>query len=325
MRLRTVIFAGLALALAGCGVIIDRTAARAEAEAEERWPPVGRFAEVDGTRVHYVQKGNGPDVVLIHGAGGNVRDFTFSLMDRLAQDYRVTAFDRPGLGYTGRMRPELAKPFNAEAESPQAQAALLSQAAQQIGVSAPVVLGHSYGGAVAMAWGLDHPASALVIVSGAIMPWPGGLGKQYTVVGSSVGGAVLPPFATAFVNPMNTGNVLESIFAPQPVPEGYLEHVGPGLSLRRGTIRANARQVNNLRQHLVTMSARYPELEMPVELVHGDADTIVGLRVHAAQALPLLPDANLTVLEGLGHMPHHAREGAVVEAVRRAAERAGLR
>lgn len=325
MRLRLAIAAGIVLALAGCGVVLDRTATRAETAAEARWPPVGQFVEVDGTRVHYVQKGTGPDVVLIHGAGGNLRDFTFSLVDRLARDYRVTAFDRPGLGYTGRTRPGLSRPFNAEAESPQAQAALLAAAAQRIGLSEPVVLGHSFGGAVAMAWGLDHPAAALVIVSGAIMPWPGGLGAQYTVMGSSVGGAVLPPVLTAFVQPMNTQGVVSSIFEPQPVPDGYLAHVGPGLSLRRETLRANARQVNNLRPHLVTMAARYPQLDLPVELIHGDIDTIVGLKIHAEQALPILPDAKLTVLEGIGHMPHHAREGAVVEAIHRAAARAGLR
>ena len=317
--------AGAALALAGCGFIVETRADRAEARAEARWPPVGQFTEVDGTRVHYVQQGAGPDLVLLHGAGGNLRDFTFSMMDRLSQDYRVTAFDRPGLGYTGRVLDSFARPFNADAESPQQQAALLSRAARQIGVEAPVVLGHSYGGAVAMAWGLDHPARALVIVSGAIMPWPGGLGAQYRVIGSALGGAVVPPLLTATVTPMNTHGIARSIFEPQAVPEGYLAHVGPGLSLRRGTLRANARQVNSLRPHLVSMSARYPELMVPVEMIHGDVDTIVGLSVHARQALPLLPDAALTVLEGIGHMPHHAREGAVAEAVNRAAGRAGLR
>ncbi|GGB12612.1 alpha/beta fold hydrolase [Allosediminivita pacifica] len=313
------------IVLAGCGALIDQRASRAEAEAERRWPPVGQFVEVDGTPVHFVQAGRGPDLVLIHGAGGNLRDFTFSLMERLAEDYRVTAFDRPGLGYTGRAGARYTGAFNSRAESPQVQADLLAAAAGQLGVESPVVLGHSYGGSVAMAWGLDHEAAALVSVSGAIMPWPGSLGAQYKVLGSSLGGAAVPPFATAFVDPMNTEDVLAGIFAPQSVPEGYLEHVGPGLTLRRETLRANARQVNGLRPHLVEMSKRYEDLQIPVELIHGDADTTVGLEIHSAAAVEVLPDAELTVLPGVGHMPHHAREGAVVEAVHRAARRAGLR
>ena len=313
------------LALAGCGVYVDSRADRAEAEAERRWPPVGQFVEVNGTRVHYIQKGRGPDVVLIHGAGGNLRDFTFSLVDRLARDYRVTAFDRPGLGHTGRADDSYAGAFNARAESPQVQAALLAAAARRIGVDRPVVVGHSYGGSVAMAWGLDHDAAAVVSLAGAIMPWPGDLGAQYRVLGSSFGGAVVAPFATAFASDAQVRDVVRGIFAPQPVPEGYVDHVGPGLSLRRETLRANGRQVNSLRPNLVTMSARYEDLRIPVELVHGDADTIVGLKIHSEAAAAILPDANLTVLPGVGHMPHHAREGAVVEAIGRAARKAGLR
>ncbi|MBS0122944.1 alpha/beta fold hydrolase [Thetidibacter halocola] len=312
-----------ALVVPGGSLWMGARAERAEAEAERRWPPVGGFVEVDGTRVHYVQQGQGPDVVLIHGAGGNLRDFTFSLMGRLAESHRVTAFDRPGLGYTGRPDPSVTGAFNPRAESPQVQAALLARAAGALGVAAPVVLGHSYGGAVAMAWGLDHPASGLVILSGAVMPWPGSLGAQYKVLGSGIGGAAVPLVVTAFTDPMQTGSVVNSIFEPQSAPEGYLDHIGPGLSLRRETLRANSRQVNTLRPHVVSMSERYPSLSLPVEFLHGDADTIVPLKVHAERAAPLIPAARLTVLEGIGHMPHHAREGAVIEAVRRAVARAG--
>ncbi len=306
-----------AIILAGCGVVVDGRATRAETAAETRWPPVGRFVEVNGTRVHYVQQGQGPDVVLLHGASGNLRDFTFDLVDRLAQSYRVTAFDRPGLGYTGRADPSYENAFTRGAESPQEQAALLAAAASQIGVKAPVVVGHSFGGAVAMAWGLDHDASGVVSLGGAIMPWPGGLDRQYRIVGSSIGGAVLPPFVAAFANPDETAGILSRIFAPQAAPEGYQAHVGPGLSLRRATIRANGKQVNSLRPALVEMSKRYPAMPVPVELIHGTADTIVGLAIHSETAEQILPQARLTRLEGVGHMPHHARPGAVVEAVRR--------
>lgn len=311
------------LLLGGCAVTQIR-ADRAEKQAEDRWPPIGDFVEVDGLRVHYVQKGSGPDVVLLHGASGNLRDFTFSLVDRLARDYRVTAFDRPGLGYTGRAE-RYEGAFNARAETPQDQAALLAQAARRIGVSRPVVVGHSYGASVAMAWGLDQDAAAVVSLGGAIMPWPGSLDTQYQVLGSSVGGAVVPAFVTAFVDPMSTRKSVAGIFAPQDMPDGYLAYLGPGLSLRRETIRANGRQVARLRPALVEMSKRYGDLTIPVELVHGTADTTVGYAIHSEAAAKLLPNARLTPLDGVGHMPHHAREGATVEAIRRAAERAGLR
>lgn len=312
------------ISLLGGGVFVNWRAGTMEQASLARWPAVGSFVEVDGTPIHYLQKGTGPDVVLIHGASGNLQDFTFHLMDRLAQTYRVTAFDRPGLGHSGRDARHQGA-FNTRAETPQEQAAVLAKAAQNLGISTPIVVGHSFGGAVAMAWALDHDAAAVVSLGGAIMPWPGALDRQYRVLGNALGGALIPPFVTAFLNPMSTAEAVDGIFAPQSMPDGYLGHVGPGLSLRRAVIRANGRQVYRLRPALIDMSARYGTLDLPIELLHGTDDTTVGLDIHAVAAAAILPDATLTRLEGVGHMPQHARPGAVVEAINRAADRAGLR
>lgn len=316
--------AALSLALtsllaAGCGVLADGAATRREQAAEARWPPTGRLIEVGGRRVHAHVQGQGPDLVLIHGASGNTRDFTFALADRLARTHRVIAFDRPGLGWSDDL--------GAAGVSPMAQAEVLRAAAGELGVRRPVVLGHSYGGAVAMAWGLGDPGGtgALVILSGATMPWPGGLGPWYRITASDLGAATVVPLISAFAPLGRAERAIGSIFAPDPVPAGYAEHVGAGLTLRRDTLRANARQVNGLKPWLVAMSAEYPRLEVPVEILHGTEDRIVPLEVHAAPMAALLPDARLTRLEGVGHMPHHARPDAVLEAVRAATRRAMAR
>ncbi len=325
----TMITVGLsALALTGCAGIVDHRADRREAEAEAQYPPEGRIITLeDGRRVHAVTKGQGPDLILLHGASGNTRDFTFAFMDRLTDRYRVTAFDRPGLGWTDRAAPSLAGPFDKRAESPLQQAAMLQEAADAIGIADPVVLGHSYGGSVALAWGLLRPGetSALVVLAGASNPWPGGLGPYYTFTASSLGGAVVVPLITAFAPLNRAEDAVESIFAPQPVPEGYVDYVGAGLTLRRETLRANARQVNSLRPHVAEMSENYDRLPMPVEIVHGTADTIVPLAIHSEPLSRQIPEANLTRLDGVGHMPHHSAPEAVVDAIDRAASRAGLR
>jgi pimeloyl-ACP methyl ester carboxylesterase len=324
LAVRTLTFLSLIL-LAGCGVIVESRADTREADAVRKWPPIGQFVEVDGRRVHAFVTGRGPDLVLIHGASGNLRDFTFDFVDQVKGSYRVIAFDRPGLGYTDRASDRYGGAFNSAAESPEDQAAMLSKAAAKLGVTNPIVLGHSYGGSVAMAWGLNHPAAALVIVAGATMPWPGKLGASYTVLGSGLGGAVVPPFVTAFTSEETINGTVNSIFSPNSAPEGYAEYVGPGLTLRRESLRANARQVNSLRPHVVEMSKRYPGITIPVELVHGDADTTVPLDVHSRPLDALLPNSNLTVLPGVGHMPHHVQPKAVVAAINRAARKAGLR
>ncbi len=313
--------------LAGCGAITDRAADRREARAEAAFPPGGQFVDVDGRRVHAVVMGAGPDLVLIHGAGGSTRDFTFAFAGRMAERYRVTVMDRPGQGYTDRTDPRYAGVFATAAESPREQARMLAAAAGKLGVTRPIVLGHSFGGSVAMAWALEFPedTAALVIVAGATEPWPGGLGPLYNITGSSFGGAILPPLISAYVPATRIEDAITRIFAPNPVPEGYAAYVGPELSIRRASFRANARQVNSLRPHVVEMSAQYPTIDMPVEIVHGDADTIVPLDIHSETLSRQVPGANLTVLAGVGHMPHHSDPQAVADAIDRAAARAGLR
>jgi pimeloyl-ACP methyl ester carboxylesterase len=115
--------------------------------------------------------------------------------------------------------------------------------------------------------------------------------------------------------------MVASIFAPDPVPPGYAAHVGAGLTLRRDTLRANARQVNGLKPHIARMAENYGALTLPVEIVHGTADTIVPARIHAIPLSERLPQARLTLIDGAGHMPHHTHPEVVVDAIRRAAGR----
>ena len=312
-----------ALVAIGGSIAVDKRADRREAAWEAEFPPMGQLIEVDGVTVHVVVMGEGPDLVLIHGASGNLRDFTYSLMPRLAERYRVIAFDRPGLGYTDRL-PGYGGAWEKGAESPAEQAALFSAAAAQLGADRPLVLGHSYGAAVALAWALDHPVAGVINVAGATQPWPGELGWLYDVVGSRFGGAVVPPLVTAFITDGYIETATAGAFVPQEMPEDYGLHMGPELAVRRGTIRANYKQVDSLYPHVLAMSERYPELTVPLEIVHGDADKSVPLAVHSIPLSQQVPGANLVILEGVGHMPHHADEDAIVAAVDRAAARAGL-
>lgn len=297
-----------------------------EAQAVRDNPPANEIIEVDGVPVHYKVMGSGPDLVLIHGASGNLNDFTLGFTDRLTDRYRVILFDRPGLGWTGRL-PGYGGAWNNTEETPLEQAGLLQKAADQIGVKNPIVLGHSFGGIVALAWGLSRPedTAALVLVSAVAEPWPGELGWTYTVNGSTLGGALFVPLITAFVPQSYVSSSIESIFAPQEAPEGYADHIGVGLTLRRESTRANAQQVNALRPHVVEMRKSYGTLEMPIEAIHGDADTIVPLEIHAEVLMGDVPNGNLTVLPGEGHMPQHTSPEKVVTAIDRAAARAGLR
>jgi pimeloyl-ACP methyl ester carboxylesterase len=299
----SLIIAALGLA----GVTHWRASAR-EATAEAAYPPSGQFVTVDGLRLHYEMAGQGPDLVLIHGASGSLRDLTFSLRDRLTDRYRVTVVDRPGLGHSDPL-PET---------SLLAQARHIRAGVAQLGVTDPVVLGQSYGGAVALAWALDGGPRALVLVGSPSMPWPGKLDPWYRLTSTAVGRALVVPLASAFVPDSYVRQATAGVFAPDPVPEGYDTFLGSPLILRRQTLATNTAQVNALRAELVTMVPRYPALTLPVELVHGTADTIVPIDIHSVPLSSLLPNDTLTVIPGAGHMPHHSHADLVIEAIDRA-------
>src|SRR5208282_6522324 len=156
---------GVALLLLGLivGGLVVFTALRAR-QVEKILPPLGRFIEVDGARIHYLDEGSGPPLLLIHGLAGQMRHFTYSLLDRLKSDYRVVILDRPGSGYSTR--------------PPQASAAIDAQArtiahfAKALALERPLVVGHSLGGAIALSLALNHPdeVGGLALIAPATHP-----------------------------------------------------------------------------------------------------------------------------------------------------------
>ncbi|MBT9383204.1 alpha/beta hydrolase [Pseudooceanicola sp. CBS1P-1] len=307
----------IVLLATGAGLTAWR-GARLEARARAEHPPEGRLISVGGHRVHAVQMGRGRDVVLIHGASGNTRDYTFRLAPELAKRYRVTVFDRPGMGYSARI--------GQGGASIAEQADHLAEAARLLGLHRPVIVGHSYGGAVAMAWALRQAgdASAIVSVAGATHPWRGRLDAFHARLSMPLLGPALAHLIRAWVPESYVRAQMEGVFAPQEAPDGYGDHIGLGLILRPRAFVENARQRTRLRAELAAQSPLYPQITLPVEVVHGTADTTVGLSIHSARLAAEIPGTTLTPLPGIGHMPHHAARARVIAAIDRAALRAPL-
>lgn len=293
-------------------------AARHEARAQAEYPPLGQFVTIDGARLHLLQVGQGPDIVLIHGASGNMRDFTLDLVGRLSDRYRVTVVDRPGLGHSDRLDRDGATIFE--------QADVLVRAVRQLGVERPLVLGHSYGGAVALAWATRHPeaAAGLILLAAASNPWEGPLSTYYRVLSHPLGQRFAVPLLTAWVPDHVVTDTIASVFAPQPTPPGYADGIGPGLTLQRRALRENAMQRAGILAEVRQMVPDYASIEVPVEILHGDADTTVWASIHAEPLSRQIAGANLVVMEGVGHSPHYAEPETVVDAIDRAAARAGL-
>lgn len=187
--------------------------------------------------------------------------------------------------------------------------------------------GQSYGGSVSLAWAVTHPdaLSALVLIAPAAVPWDTPLDTFNTVAATPTGNALALPFITAFAPDWFVAKTLDQVFAPQVAPAGYARHFGPGLTMRRASMHTNAKQRANLVHELANLQPRYGEISVPTEIVHGTADTTVGLEWHSQRLVDQIPGAELIELDGIGHMPQVVSAPEVAAAIDRAALRAGLR
>lgn len=294
-----------AAALAGAALWNNANARK----AEEEHPPAGQFLEVDGVRLHYLDRGLGRPVVLLHGNGVTLDDWGASgVLDRAAVGHRVIAFDRPGFGYSARPRTTV--------WTPRAQAALLARALEQLGVADAVVVGHSWGALVALALGLDHPhvAGGLVLMGGYyyataradVLPMAAPavplLGDVLAHTLSPLGGAMMGPI------------IIKTSFAPAPVSEKFARFPLQ-LALRPGQVHATAADAALMVPAALEMSRHYGELDLPVVIMAGKGDRIVDVATHAQALAADILDSELRVLSGLGHLFHYDAVEDVVDAV----------
>ncbi len=305
MSSRSIFSAGTLAAATGLGYISRRKAL----DAEKTHPPLGEFVSINGKRVHYVRQGEGPALILIHGAGGNLRDFTFELATKMAKTNEVVAFDHPGHGYTD--------PLHWRGESPGEQSELLHNAALEIGITSAIICGYSLGGAVSLAWALEHKVfvKGLLLVATASHPWPGGVGLLFSSAAHLLTAPFVVPEISAFAPVSIVERTVKSVFWPQKPPKGYLDYIGTGLSLRAHSVRANARQVARLKPHVTKMAAQYHTIEMPVEILHGKEDRSVYATLHSEALHRTNPNSNYTALSHIGHTSHHHAHDKILAAL----------
>jgi pimeloyl-ACP methyl ester carboxylesterase len=288
---------------------------------ERRFPPVGRFVEVDGCRLHYREEG--PDeepargtVVLLHGASSNLVESMLGLGRSLAQSYRVVAFDRPGHGWSER------KPGLSEAE-PARQAALIAGALRQLGIRNAVIVGHSWSGTIVPHLALDHAdvTGAILVLSGITSPWPGGyIGWYRRLIDSRAGWLLMRTLAVPVLL-MLRPPMKRKTFRPQAAPRGIVTEGFIPLAFRPRTYEANMQDFAVMYDAVLRQSIRYREIRLPVTVVAGDRDEIVWTDLHSLSFAREVPGAELILMSGIGHMPQYADQETVLAAIVALAER----
>jgi len=277
--------------------------------------PPGAFVVAGGVRVHYVRAGKGPPLVYVHGAKGSTYDFTLSVGPRLAERYETVAIDRPGSGFSDR-------PATGQ-NRPEAQAAVLRAAAARLGIVRPVLVGHSLGAAVALAWALDAPDEVAAVVTlgayalplGGPPPWVVKL-MRYPAVLRGAGALARSRLGRPLVR-----GAVERAFSPAPAPAAYLE-IAPRLALQPAALLGDGADREVAEAGLAALRPRYPGLLTPLVIVVGAEDHMVppavSERLHA-----LVPRSELVRVPGAGHMPQFSAPEAVIAAVDHATVLAG--
>lgn len=293
------------------------------ASVEERYPATGSFIMAGDVRLHYRDHPAGEQadlhpVVFLHGASSNLNDLEAPLAPLLKGRARLIFFDRPGHGWSSRQKEDGAM------ATPSGQAAAISQALRDLGVEKAVVVGHSLGGAVAAAFAVNHPdqLAGVVFLAPATHPWPGAaVTWYYPLTRMPVIGRLFSNFVAIPAGNLLYHSSVRKIFEPSRMPRDYEERSATRLVLRPGVFRNNAADVVNLYDAVLALAPRYGEIRVPVSILSDPLDTVVLHSIHSEGLKRDIAGAELTVIEGAGHMPAWTRPQEIIAEIVRVGRR----
>jgi pimeloyl-ACP methyl ester carboxylesterase len=277
--------------------------------AEARNRPIGRFLDVGGIRLHYLERGKGDPLVLLHGNGSMIEDFeTSGLIDMAARKHRVIVFDRPGYGYSERPRGTI--------WTPAAQADLLYRALKQLSVARAIILGHSWGTSVAIALALKYPkaVSGLILASGYYYPSARGdvvvLSQPAIPVIGDIIRYTIAPLASRLLWPL----AMRKIFGPAPVPKKF-ERFPKEMAVRPSQLRASAAESFLMIPDAIAFQDRYADLRMPVVIIAGDQDRLIDIERQSSRLHREITQSAFRRVRGAGHMIHQTATSDVMAAI----------
>lgn len=293
-------------------IILAGVSGCASLNAEKIAPRIGEMVDVDGVAMHVATAGRRDSakapVVLIHGASVNLRDMKIALGDALADDRFVVMVDRPGLGYSER--PDGAHQLGT-------QAALIKGAVDALGIERPIIVGQSFGGAVALRYALEYQdeMSGLVLLAPVSHEWPGGVDWHNHAATTPVLGFVFRRLIIPAYGSVAARGIVEASFAPNDMPDMYYERAGVPLLFRAGQFKANASDLVHLKEEIRAQQDRYATLNLPVAVATGETDTAVSPEIHAKTLAKDVDGAALTLFPDTGHALHHAQTDAIIDVI----------
>lgn len=281
---------------------------------EKTYPNKGELIDVGGYRMNSVyvprpKTADLPTLVFIHGASANLRDPMMAFRAKLEGRADMLFLDRPGLGFSERGGPQNGYPDG--------QADAIATLMQKRGIKKAIIISHSFGGAIAASFALNHKdmVEGLLFLSPATHPWPGGIEWYYDVTKTPVIGWL---FATLVAPPVGLASIDKAtkyVFDPNPRPDDYVEQTAAYLAIRPRAFRNNAIDIANLLDYVKRVSPRYKEIKAPTVIITGDADRVVLPEIHSRQLHEDIAGSILLRIHNLGHKPDYVVTDLAIAAI----------
>lgn len=281
---------------------------------EQQFPNIGELIDVGGFRMNSVLVPAGetadlPPLVFIHGASGNLRDQMHAFRAKLEGRATLLFVDRPGHGYSERGGPENAWPDG--------QANAIARLMEKRGIDKAIIVAHSFGGAIAASFALEHPekTAGLLFLAPATHPWPGGIDWYYDLARAPYIGWLFTRIVALPVGLSRIDSSTRFVFAPNPRPDDYVEATAPALVLRPAAFRNNATDVANLLEYVRRVQPRFHEIRTPTVIVTGDTDGVVYEEIHSRGLARDIARSELVWIHNLGHKPDYVVADLAIEAI----------
>lgn len=301
----------LAGAAAGFYLAASLIACARRRSAERRFPPIGQFCRIQTGAMHYVRRGSGPSVVMLHGSDGFVQDFVESVAPRLAEEYDVIVIDRPGHGYSDAPR--------GGAAGVAAQERALQDLFAQLSIDRPLLAAYSWSAVLALyiAWRRPDAISGVVLVA----PWLRPLRHRRSLtalLAHPILCTVLHPLFV-LVKEQALGFVLRLAFFPGVPPDRFRrEAIALWMRYPR-QMAVNLLEIGMSIENLCGFDVRDLPENVPISVIAGSEDRIAPPTLHAAALGRALPGARVEIVAGAGHEIQFTHPDLIIAAIRRCA------
>jgi pimeloyl-ACP methyl ester carboxylesterase len=266
----------------------------------------GNYIDVSGFKIRYKQAGSGQDVLLIHGLPGSLEDWS-PIMNRYASEYRFTAYDRPGQGFSS---------IDGVAFSINQNADVALGLIEKLMLKNVIVVGHSYGGSIIMNLALRKPSQikAYIPIGGAVYPLESP-DPVFYLINIPILGEGLAVIASKTIAESRIREGVHKAFNPnfKAIPKSFLQSRTPIWSQSK-VIVATAKEEVNMNGNLEELIDRYPEIKKPFIVIQGKNDGLVpyedAVKLHGE-----LKNSELILLDNVGHQVQFVRPEIIKAAI----------